>query len=130
MPENRNLSPGSFSSEKIDRHPKLRTQKRHLLSVKESAGAKRGSISFVAVQNLPHRFAEDAIYFDSDQSRLFEHPRVPVLVEQKTSQYTVSVKPKISQDKESLLGQAAPAQGTVHRQKGAMRGWHWNVPNH
>ena len=131
MPENRNLSPGNFSSEKIDRHPKLRTQKRHLLSVKESAGAKRGSISFVAVQNLPHRFAEDTINFDSDQSRLFEHPGVPVLGEQKASEYAVSVKPKISQDEKSLFGQAAPAQGTVYRQKGAIRGWHWNsVPNH
>jgi hypothetical protein len=130
MPENRNLSPGNFPSEKIDRCPKLWTQKKYLLSVKESAGAKRGLKSFVAVQVLPHRCAQDTINFDSDQPRLFEHPWVSVLNKQETSQYTMSVEPKISQDKESLFGQAAPAQGTVDRQKGAIRRGHWNsVPN-
>jgi hypothetical protein len=79
MPENRNLSPGYLPSEKVDRRPKPWTQEKHLLSVKESASAKRRTKSFVAVQDLPYRFAEDAINLDSDQPRLFDHPWISVL---------------------------------------------------
>ena len=79
MPENRNLSPGYLPSEKVDRRPKPWTQKKNLLSVKESASAKRRTKSFVAVQDLPDRFAEDAINFDSDQPRLFDYSWISVL---------------------------------------------------
>jgi hypothetical protein len=81
MPENRNLSPGDLPSEKVDRRPKPWAQKKHLLSVKQSASAKRWTKSFVAVQDLPDRFAEDAINFDSDQPRLFDDPWISVLDE-------------------------------------------------
>jgi len=101
MPENRNFSPGSLPSKKINRHPKLRTQKRHLFSVKQSAGAKGGSISFVTVQDVPHVLAKDTINLDPYESRLFDNPRVSVLDKQKTSQHPVPVKPKISHDKET-----------------------------
>ena len=84
-PENRNLSSRDLSPEKIDRCPKLRTQKSHLFSVKERASAKGGSISFVVVQNFPNRFAEDAINLDSYESRLFDHPGVTVLEKQEAS---------------------------------------------
>jgi hypothetical protein len=80
-PENRNLSSRDLSSEKIDRCPKLGTQESHLFSIKERAGAKGGAISFVVVQDLPNRFAEDAINFDWYQSRSFDHSGVPVLEE-------------------------------------------------
>jgi hypothetical protein len=81
MPENRNLSSRGLSPEKIDRCPKLRTQKSHLFSVKEGAGATRGVIPFVVVQNFPNRFAKDPINLDSNASRLFDHPGVPILEE-------------------------------------------------
>ena len=72
MPENRNLSPGNLPSEKINRCPNPRAQKSHLFSVKESAGAERWSISFIPVQDVPYRFAEDAINFDP-----YQVPAVP-----------------------------------------------------
>jgi hypothetical protein len=80
MPENRNLSPGDLPSEKVDRRPKAWAQKKYLFSVKKSANATRRVKSFVAVQDLPYRFAEDAINFDSDQPRLFDYPWVSFLV--------------------------------------------------
>jgi hypothetical protein len=117
-PESRNLSPGNLPPEKINGNPNLRTQKSNLFSVEKRVAAKRLSISFITVQALPHRFAEDAIDLDSYESRLFEDPGIAVLDEQKTSQHTVSVKPKIPQDNEPLFRQTAAAQGTIHRQKG------------
>jgi hypothetical protein len=121
MPENRNFSPGDLSAEKINRRPNFGTQKSHLFSVEECAAAKRVSISFVTVQDFPHRFAQNAINFDSDKTRLFDDSRITVLEEEKASQHTVSVKPKISQDKEPKFRQAAPAQRTVDGQKGGGR---------
>jgi len=78
-------------------------------------------ISFVTVQGFPHRFAQDAIDFDSYKSRLFEDRRISVLDEQEASQHTVYVKLKISQDYKALLRQAAAPQGTIHGQKGHKR---------
>ena len=102
-PENRNLSSGNLASEKIDRGPKFWTQKSDLFSVKQRAGALSRAIPFVAIQEFPDRLAEDAINFDSNQSRLFKNSRISVLDEQPTSQYPVSVKPKLSQNKEALF---------------------------
>src|ERR1700722_12870201 len=121
MPENRNFSPWDLPAEKIDRRPNFGTQKSHLFSVEECAAAKRVSISFVTVQDFPHRFAQNAINFDSDKTRLFDDSRITILEEQKASQHTVSVKPKILQDKEPKFRQAAPAQRTVDGQKGGVR---------
>jgi len=81
-------------------------------------------ISFVTVQDFPNRRTQDAIHFDSYESGLFQDPRVSVLDEQKTSQHTVSVKPKISQDKKPLFRQAAAAQGPVYCQKRRVRKSH------
>jgi hypothetical protein len=135
MPENRNFSPdlsieaagtrdkdfaspGNLSSEKIDRYPNLWTKKSNLFSVEQRATAKRLSISFITVQDFPHPFAEDAIHFYFDDSRLFEDPGVSVLNEPKTSKHTMPVKLEILQDKVPLLREGAAAQGTIHGQKG------------
>jgi hypothetical protein len=118
MPENRNFSPGDLSAEKIDRSPNFGPQKSHLFSVEECAAAKRVSVSFITVQDFPHPFAEDAIHFYFDDSRLFEDPGVSVLNEPKTSKHTMPVKLEILQDKVPLLREGAAAQGTIHGQKG------------
>jgi hypothetical protein len=81
-PESRNLSSRDLPPQKIDRYPQLGTQENYLLSIKERADTKRGTISFVVVQNFPNPFAEDAINLDSYQSRSFDHSRVPILEEQ------------------------------------------------
>jgi hypothetical protein len=86
-------SPGNLPSEEINGYPNLRMQKGDLFSIKERAAAKRLSISFVSVQSFPHRFTEDAINFDGHASRLFEDSRIPVLDEEKTSQYAMDMKP-------------------------------------
>jgi hypothetical protein len=93
-------------------------QEGDLFSVEKRPKSKRGSISFISVQRFPHGFTEDAINFDRHSSRLLENSRIPFLVEEKTPQHTVRVKPKISEDIESLSRQAAAAQGTVDGQKG------------
>jgi hypothetical protein len=99
-------------------------QEGNLFSVEERPASKRGSISFVLVQGVPHGFTEDAINFDWHPTRLLEDPRIPFLVEQQTPEYTVRVKPKISKDKVPLSGQASAAQGTVDSQKGPTRRCH------
>jgi hypothetical protein len=93
-------------------------QEGDLFSVEKRPASKRGAISFVPVQYFPHRFTKDAIDFDRHSPRLLENPRIPFLAEKKPPQHTVRVKPKISEDNESLSRQASAAQGTVDGQKG------------
>ena len=93
-------------------------QEGDLLSVEKRPESKRGAISFVPVQCFPNGFTEDSIDFDRHSSRLLENSRIHFLVEKKTPQHTVPVKPKIPEDKESLSRQASAAQGTVDGQKG------------
>ena len=93
-------------------------QEGDLFSVEERPASKRRSISFVPVQCFPHGFTKDTINFDWHPSRLLEDSRIPFLPEKKSPQHTVHVKPKISEDIESLSRQAAAAQGTVDGQKG------------
>ena len=92
-------------------------QEGDLFPVEERAVSKRGSISFVLVQCLPHGVTEDAINFDWHPSRLLENSRIPFLAEQKTPQHTVRVKPEISKNTEPLSRQASATQGTVDSQK-------------
>jgi hypothetical protein len=93
-------------------------QESDLFSVEKRPESKRGAISFVPIQCFPNGFTEDAIDFDRHSSRLLENSRIPFLAEKKTPQHTVRMKPKISEDKESLSRQASAAQGTVDGQKG------------
>jgi hypothetical protein len=118
------FSSGNLSAEKINRCPDFRTQERNLFSVKQSATSNRGSIPLVTVEDFPHPFVQYAINFDSHEPRLFENPRVSVLDEHQAPQQTVSMKPKVLEDKKTLFRQAAPAQGTVDSQKVRVRGRH------
>ncbi len=93
-------------------------QEGDLFSVEKRPKSMRGSISFVPVERFPHGFTEDAINLDRHSSWLLENSRIPFLAEKKAPQHTVGVKPKISDDIESLSRQAAAAQGTVDSQKG------------
>jgi hypothetical protein len=77
-------------------------QEGDLFSVEKRPTSKRGTISFVPVQCFPHGFTEDAIDFDRYSSRLLENSRVPFLADEKTPPHTIRVKPKTSENKESL----------------------------